>query len=49
MDEYVGLYQDAPQRFGNFLNDRLFQNVKCITCMEMPLILRKSVNAMLAF
>lgn len=29
MDEYVGLDKDAPQGFGNFLKDRLFQNVKC--------------------
>ncbi len=24
MDEYIGLPQDAPQGFGNFLKDRLF-------------------------
>ena len=29
MDEYVGLDKDAPQGFGNFLKDRLFQNVAC--------------------
>lgn len=29
MDEYVGLDKDAPQGFGNFLRDRLFQNVTC--------------------
>jgi glucosamine-6-phosphate deaminase len=27
MDEYVGLADDAPQRFGNFLKDRLFDKV----------------------
>jgi glucosamine-6-phosphate deaminase len=27
MDEYVGLDKNAPQRFGNFLNDRLFAKV----------------------
>ncbi len=27
MDEYVGLPDDAPQRFGNFLRDRLFDKV----------------------
>ncbi|QMW06038.1 glucosamine-6-phosphate deaminase [Spirosoma foliorum] len=27
MDEYVNLAEDAPQRFGNFLNDRLFSKV----------------------
>ncbi|HML45999.1 MAG TPA: glucosamine-6-phosphate deaminase [Clostridia bacterium] len=27
MDEYVGLPEDAPQRFGNFLKDRLFGKV----------------------
>ena len=25
MDEYIGLDQDAPQGFGNFLRDRLFE------------------------
>ncbi len=29
MDEYVGLDKDASQGFGNFLKDRLFQNVQC--------------------
>lgn len=29
MDEYVGLDKNAPQGFGNFLKDRLFQNVPC--------------------
>lgn len=29
MDEYVGLDKEAPQGFGNFLKDRLFQNVRC--------------------
>lgn len=29
MDEYVGLDKNAPQGFGNFLKDRLFQNVSC--------------------
>jgi glucosamine-6-phosphate deaminase len=28
MDEYVGLPADAPQRFGNFLADALFDHVK---------------------
>lgn len=28
MDEYVGLADDAPQRFGNFLADALFDHVK---------------------
>ncbi|HLO82557.1 MAG TPA: 6-phosphogluconolactonase [Chitinophagaceae bacterium] len=28
MDEYVGLSQDAPQRFGNFLAEALFDRVK---------------------
>ncbi|MGO4499684.1 glucosamine-6-phosphate deaminase [Paenibacillus sp. 2RAB27] len=28
MDEYIGLSEDAPQRFGSFLNDRLFDQVK---------------------
>lgn len=28
MDEYIGLSEDAPQRFGRFLNDRLFNQVK---------------------
>ncbi|CAM3590759.1 glucosamine-6-phosphate deaminase [Marinicrinis lubricantis] len=28
MDEYVGLPEDAPQRFGNFLKKRLFDKVK---------------------
>lgn len=27
MDEYIGLPKDAPQRFGQFLNERLFANV----------------------
>ena len=27
MDEYVGLDADAPQGFGNFLNDRIFSKV----------------------
>lgn len=27
MDEYVGLGEDAPQRFGNFLKERLFSRV----------------------
>jgi glucosamine-6-phosphate deaminase len=27
MDEYVGLRKDAPQRFGNFLKERLFNHV----------------------
>lgn len=27
MDEYVNLSEDAPQRFGNFLSDRLFSKV----------------------
>ncbi|MBN8824292.1 MULTISPECIES: glucosamine-6-phosphate deaminase [unclassified Spirosoma] len=27
MDEYVNLAEDAPQRFGNFLSDRLFSKV----------------------
>ena len=29
MDEYVGLHKDAPQGFGNFLKDRLFDHVSC--------------------
>ncbi len=29
MDEYVGLDKDAPQGFGNFLKERLFNNVTC--------------------
>ncbi|SKB31962.1 glucosamine-6-phosphate deaminase [Daejeonella lutea] len=29
MDEYVGLDKDHPAGFGNFLKDRLFQNVSC--------------------
>jgi len=29
MDEYVGLNKDAPQGFGNFLKDRLFDKVSC--------------------
>jgi glucosamine-6-phosphate deaminase len=29
MDEYVGLDKDAPQGFGNFLKDRLFDHVSC--------------------
>lgn len=29
MDEYVGLDKDHPAGFGNFLKDRLLQNVKC--------------------
>lgn len=28
MDEYIGLADDAPQRFGNFLRGRLFERVK---------------------
>lgn len=28
MDEYVGLWAEAPQRFGNFLRDRLFDRVE---------------------
>lgn len=28
LDEYVGLPEDAPQRFGNFLRERLFERVK---------------------
>lgn len=28
LDEYIGLPADAPQRFGNFLRDRLFDRVK---------------------
>lgn len=28
MDEYVGITDDAPQRFGNFLNHALFDHVK---------------------
>jgi len=28
MDEYIGLADDAPQRFGNFLRARLFERVK---------------------
>lgn len=28
MDEYLGLAEDAPQRFGRFLSDRLFDIVK---------------------
>lgn len=27
MDEYIGLKQDAPQAFGNFLKDRIFDKV----------------------
>jgi glucosamine-6-phosphate deaminase len=27
MDEYIGLYPDAPQAFGNFLNDRIFSKL----------------------
>ena len=27
MDEYIGLPADAPQRFGQFLDDRLFKKV----------------------
>src|SRR5690606_26910170 len=27
MDEYIGLPMDAPQRFGRFLDDRLFKKV----------------------
>jgi len=27
MDEYVGLKDDSPQRFGNFLKEKLFDNV----------------------
>jgi glucosamine-6-phosphate deaminase len=27
MDEYIGLDEDAPQRFGNFLKDRIFGKV----------------------
>ena len=29
MDEYVGLDKDASQGFGNFLKERLFNNVQC--------------------
>jgi glucosamine-6-phosphate deaminase len=29
MDEYVGIDKDAPQGFGNFLKDRLFDKVSC--------------------
>ncbi len=29
MDEYVGLDKDSPAGFGNFLKDRLLQNVTC--------------------
>lgn len=29
MDEYVGLDAEAPQGFGNFLKDRLFNHVAC--------------------
>ncbi len=29
MDEYVNLDKDSPAGFGNFLKDRLFQNVTC--------------------
>lgn len=29
MDEYVGLDKNAPQGFGNFLKDRLFDKVSC--------------------
>ena len=29
MDEYVGLDADAPQGFGNFLKERLFDKVNC--------------------
>ncbi len=29
MDEYVGLDKDAPQGFGNFLKEKLFNNVTC--------------------
>lgn len=37
MDEYIGLPADAPQGFGNFLKDRLFnkvpfKSVHCIDC-----------------
>jgi glucosamine-6-phosphate deaminase len=28
MDEYIGLYKNAPQGFGNFLSDRIFNKVK---------------------
>ncbi|MEK8126699.1 glucosamine-6-phosphate deaminase [Paenibacillus filicis] len=28
MDEYIGLSESAPQRFGNYLNDRLFSLVQ---------------------
>lgn len=28
MDEYIGLYADAPQGFGNFIRDRLWGRVK---------------------
>ena len=28
MDEYIGLSSDAPQRFGHFLSERLFERVK---------------------
>ena len=27
MDEYIGLSDDAPQRFGNFLKERIFSKV----------------------
>lgn len=27
LDEYIGLYDDAPQRFGNFLKDKIFSRV----------------------
>jgi len=29
MDEYIGLDKDAPQGFGNFLKERLFEKVNC--------------------
>ncbi len=27
MDEYIGLYEDAPQRFGNYLREHIFSKV----------------------
>jgi glucosamine-6-phosphate deaminase len=41
MDEYIGIRSDAPQSFGNFLRQRIFDKVpfkRCITLMGMPKI-----------
>src|SRR5690606_21402508 len=36
MDEYVGLHQDAPQGFANFLKEKIFNKApfKSVTCLN---------------